>query len=564
MYCGKCGAQLPEGAVFCNNCGQKMSEEPQKSEQPIQQPTLQPQPQPQPQPTYEPRNVKPTPEGKPAKKKGGGKIIAILVAVVIVAGIAAGGYFVLTNPKIRLGSALSKGDVEKAYEIFSESMFPEDLSEKDIANLTAAAEKIGEDYSAGEITYEEATEKISLLRQFECDGISEAIASVSEDVETSHRIAGYLETADGYYQNADYESALEGYNTVLALEPENEAALQGVQNATDGIVKDLISQAEEKIGEESFTRATSLYNKALEYDPDNEAALKGLADVGKKQAESYIKQAENYIADGNYTEAFRMYDEALSSDPDNQEAVSGRKNAEAKYKESVVTEAKSLADSEKYDEAERTVMNSISNGISSDDEDLAETLDYIHDKRIEAMNETVYTAVDGGDWDKALELLDQYEAELPGDEDLAKTREDVEKKKPVTMFDNIVSSDRLDLNKDIVKDRWNGIYDGGVRIGSSSGNEGYVLYNLSKNFTEYYAKVFTPTYAENGQSMSIAIYLDNELTLLKENITEESEPFDLTVDVTGKTTMRIVVKNNGRWKNDFLYFCNSNFKKVEE
>ena len=40
MYCKNCGAQLPDNAVFCTECG-------------AQQAAPQPQPQPQPQPTYQ-------------------------------------------------------------------------------------------------------------------------------------------------------------------------------------------------------------------------------------------------------------------------------------------------------------------------------------------------------------------------------------------------------------------------------------------------------------------------------------------------------------------------------
>lgn len=60
MFCGKCGAQLPEDVAFCTNCGAPIKAQQAQYTQPVQpqqpryqQPTYQPQPQPQPQPVYQ-------------------------------------------------------------------------------------------------------------------------------------------------------------------------------------------------------------------------------------------------------------------------------------------------------------------------------------------------------------------------------------------------------------------------------------------------------------------------------------------------------------------------------
>ena len=95
MNCPSCGADIPEGMVFCSMCGTQI---------PLSQP------QPQPQQTYNvndalfggaqsggygsPYGAQTSPI-QPAKKKTGGVVAAIIAIVVIAAAVFAVGFFVL-------------------------------------------------------------------------------------------------------------------------------------------------------------------------------------------------------------------------------------------------------------------------------------------------------------------------------------------------------------------------------------------------------------------------------------------------------------------------------------
>lgn len=55
MVCNKCGAQLPNDALFCNNCGANVASIPQQAQMQQAQPQMQQQAQPQMQQQYQPQ-----------------------------------------------------------------------------------------------------------------------------------------------------------------------------------------------------------------------------------------------------------------------------------------------------------------------------------------------------------------------------------------------------------------------------------------------------------------------------------------------------------------------------
>ena len=98
MFCGNCGAQLPEGGVFCANCGNKVGSSSNRYES-----TPPAAPTPIPPSGYAQPNRPNAASAKPPKKPnstlivllvlGGLFVIGILVAVIIVVAILAGNLF---------------------------------------------------------------------------------------------------------------------------------------------------------------------------------------------------------------------------------------------------------------------------------------------------------------------------------------------------------------------------------------------------------------------------------------------------------------------------------------
>ncbi len=619
MICEKCGAQIPEDAVFCNFCGNKIGEEPPEDAGKKAAPQTDEEPAAPPVKGEKLREI-----GSAVlavlsswrallllkKKEWGKRAIVFAVLVLLAAGVGTGAYMGWTSPKARFGRALAKEDFEEAYAVFSEEMEPDALKEKQVESLTAAVQKAEEEYSSGTISYDEAVGRLGTLEQFKVAAVSDAIKTALGEMAQMEEIAGYLEAAEEYVQLEAYELALEENNAVLEIDPDNETALQGVSSAVEKIVDGFVARAEEKVAEDNFSRGAFYYKKALEYDPDAEAAVNGLAEIAQKEAETWLKKAEAYSSDGNYPDALKMYGKALKADPGNAQAEEGKTKTETSYAEAVAAEAQKLADEGKFDEARDAAADGVAHGLSKNSAELTAVLDYIHEKQVESMRadidyvvgtgdwdrvfqildeyeadlpgdealaeirqevhgeqiEFIRAAVDevvgAGDWDRAFQILDEYEAEMPGDEALAEIRQDVEEKRPVSLK-NLAAKEEFHRYTDdgTVKDRLGNTYDGCVKIDGSY--DGYALYALDKKYTEFRATVFVPTEASGGKNQELTVYLDDEVVFHQEGITENTAPISLVIDTSGADSMKISVKNHGSYSNGWLYFTDSNFKKAE-
>ena len=140
MYCAKCGKQIPDNAVFCDNCG---ADQRQKA-------AVQNSPTPQ-------RAEKPPKQRK--KLSGKAKaVISICVALAIIIGIAAAGLSIYFNsPAREVMEQLDKGKYDKALKIYQN-----DVSDSTIHNALfkyllddELSDKL-KAYTEGTLKYEEA------------------------------------------------------------------------------------------------------------------------------------------------------------------------------------------------------------------------------------------------------------------------------------------------------------------------------------------------------------------------------------------------------------------------
>ena len=126
-FCGKCGAQLHEGAGFCGSCGastqQPASPAPQAEYQPVAQPAAAaPTPQPEFQPVSQPVAAQaiPTPAPAPAAKASSPwlKIVIVVVIVIFALGALAVGGVIYVAHKV------SQKAHEYSREVLGESPAP--------------------------------------------------------------------------------------------------------------------------------------------------------------------------------------------------------------------------------------------------------------------------------------------------------------------------------------------------------------------------------------------------------------------------------------------------------
>ena len=168
----------------------------------------------------------------------------------------------------------------------------------------------------------------------------------------------------------------------------------------------------------------------------------------------------------------------------------------------------------------------------------------------------------GGAYGDALELLEEY---MPLYGSLEESYLAIYNSMPITLENiNTVSSERIEVVDEALKDRWNNIYDGGVRF-QINYDDSYALYNLGGQFTAFEGTVFVGM-DDGADGLSFSIYLDEELVFHRDGIMVETEPISIALDVTGKQAMRITTSGNysWTWAGEQLTFGNTSFTQAEE
>ena len=92
-------------------------------------------------------------------------------------------------------------------------------------------------------------------------------------------------------------------------------------------------------------------------------------------------------------------------------------------------------------------------------------------------------------------------------------------------------------------------------------------YNLSGKYKTFTATAFVTSESSNETKISVSIYVDDKLVLFKDNISEETKPIEINLDISGKQTMKIITKdeNDNNWaKTRKIGFGDSSFEKVDE
>ena len=318
--------------------------------------------------------------------------------------------------------------------------------------------------------------------------------------------------------SAEFTRAVEGGDLSGAYAIyEREMAGEGLSEEMVQMLVNAATQAQEEYMagtisyEEVSDRLSTLANfpESAVQDAVNAAQT---AISNKRQIDTLLQTAAENVAAGNYEEAIQNYQAALDLDASSEAAKQGLEEATSAYEQSVIDDA--------------------------------------------------YAATEIGEWDSALEIIDTYQNTYGQNEAMAEAYADIEKKRPVTLKNlTMVSSEDLEVIEEVVKDRWDNIYDGAVSFDAS--NDAYGYYSLGKKYTKFSGVVFVSPEATNEKNMSVTIYKDEEIVYHLDSITEDTPPASFEVDVTDASTLRIVTANEGSYSRGYLLFGNTAFEKAE-
>lgn len=161
-----------------------------------------------------------------------------------------------------------------------------------------------------------------------------------------------LAEGDNLVKEEKYREALASYRFVLALDPANAGALQGVS-----VAENFIREGKERhrrlgdkyLEEKKFHLALKEYKKALTFDPDDSLVRSG-AETAETELMAVVtpivEEGRRCEAEGDWAGAIKSYAAALESDPENKESIDGKVRAsetlERKFSENVTGGRKNL------------------------------------------------------------------------------------------------------------------------------------------------------------------------------------------------------------------------------
>ncbi len=204
--------------------------------------------------------------------------------------------------------------------------------------------------------------------------LDRTIQKIREQSEKEEIFFQYLDQADTFYNNSEYENALASYNEALKIFPKDSYTLKQVETITNILdtekeklnsFNEIISIADRLMEQGNFAEASLQYKSALELYPTNAIALAKYEEA-KAKKEEYDRQVSNFeqikheasdlAMRKRYAEAIAKYQDALAIFPNDTEIerlieeLSNKKKTAELY-ESKITAADSLYLEKSYEEA---------------------------------------------------------------------------------------------------------------------------------------------------------------------------------------------------------------------
>lgn len=151
------------------------------------------------------------------------------------------------------------------------------------------------------------------------------------DQQQRQRIDEILQRGQQQFDAKDFSRALNSFEEVLSLDPNNATAKQKKQEALAKIsLAQLIERGKTFYQQNQYLKAMEVFSQVLEQDPANAASQRYLEDCQKQlelQVEKFFNQGMDYYAAEDYREAIKMWDRALQINPNHAQSRSFKTKA---------------------------------------------------------------------------------------------------------------------------------------------------------------------------------------------------------------------------------------------
>lgn len=404
--------------------------------------------------------------------------------------------------------------------------------------FTSPAQKVQgqlnrEEYTDARDTYNESVADNILWRALTNPKVTDRIEQLQTD---------YEEGARTYEEVIEILGILEQFDSD-EIEEAAEAAIEKIMSLQESA--DLFAEAEELYEEGEYVDAMELYAEISEDSADYEAAQSRIDECKDKYIEEVLELTASPSTQSDYETAITLIEVALGAFPDDEDLLARQTELTDGYYALVKSEAMSTANEAISSGDYETAIEAIDDALDilGSDADLSSLRSSTQSSYESEVQSQVAELVAANDYESALELLEEALEVIPESTVLSDLYDTTEENQPVKLSDLKLSESggafELVTGQVVTTDTLGNTYGSGnlYKFTSSwlSYDDGYVKYYLGG---EYTSLVFTLAVSDEEEDYKeervLTIYGDDDALLYTSgDLSRTSVPVEVTVDVTG-------------------------------
>ncbi len=344
----------------------------------------------------------------------------------------------------------------------------------------------------------------------------------------------------GLVANGDYNAAIGYYydyiygNSMLELEAE-ECLLEYFPQVINKVFSGECQEKEAQAAFQTVDRISAETGAALshiqEFQDDLEAAL---ASKTAFASGTQLQDAENYLA------AFAEYQKVLEPDINYPQAKSAAENCLSLAKAAALEEAKEKADGNQYAEA-ISILNLLSDNMLTPDNQVSSQIAVYEQMLVKTALEEAEAvfSTPASDYRDALNIIYSALQQLPESEELNAKKDYYTAFEPVNLYTLSPYKGALetrDTDTDILGNTYQNCF--GYQPGWYASADS-ATYDIATRFNTLTAKLYGMDDIDRTCYYTLLIYGDEMLVYENREIPGNGKPFEITVDITGITDLRI-------------------------
>lgn len=495
MFCQKCGKEITAGSRFCKFCG----EDNFKNDEVMSDLKVE---------AKEERKI-----GQRKKKRGkAGKRFGIMLLVIVVLVLSLS-VLLLLRPEGRFFINLKMDNYEEAIELYEESIDGTGVQNVVDSVLISKIVKIYEQFEKNEIEYTILKSKYESMSKFQSEEFLTEVEKWQQeaDILNTSRIA--FETAEKYFDNAEYEKAYGYYVQVIESDANYEIAQNKIVETTEKYRDEVLKLVNVYKEDGKYGEAVNLLQHALgvlQSDSDlSQALILCESTYENMLLEKIVKEADAKAEAGDYAGALLIIQEMAKENQENSKLVATRKKYEKAFISSIQSEVNMLVQEDNYNQA--------------------------------------------------ISICEEALRILPENEEVCTLLESVNASKPVDLCELKISESgngySLVGGKEVVEDTVGNVYSPGnvFCINTENYSDGYAKYYLGKKYKTIKMKVAVldedDKRHKNGTMVSFYDEDANEILYTTDYMRRTTAPFEIEVDVSGVDWLYVTATG------DYYTFC---------